>query len=475
MISRRRLLFASSGALGAALAFPALPLSRSVWAAGDAPFTVLEPKPGTAPLAGADASPVNVWAYGGSVPGPVIRVRRGERARVRLNNGLDQPTTIHWHGIRIDNAMDGVAGLTQDAVPPGETFDYSFTAPDAGTFWYHPHNRSWEQIARGLYGLLIVEEDTPPAFDRELPFVADDWRLNKENQIDADSFGNMHDWSHGGRMGNWLTVNGLTDPDIPVRAGERIRLRMVNTANARTLAFDFAPLKARVIALDGQPVPPSDVPSGGLVLTSAQRADVVLDITGEAGSTVPVWEVSTRHRIKAAKFVIADGPPVRAAPPADPVILPANGLLAAPKLNGAQNIELLMEGGAMGGLKQGSIDGTMLSIRELVERKLVWAFNGAVGKQKKPLAEIKKGRTATINMVNRTAFPHAMHLHGHHFRVVERNGKPVGNAPWRDTELVGTDEQVRIAFTADNPGKWLLHCHMVEHMAAGMVTWINVV
>lgn len=456
--------------MGAAMAFP----SWTRTAAAGASFQVLEPKPGTAPLAGTDAALVSVWAYQGQVPGPVIRVRRGEKVNLRLKNGLPQATSIHWHGIRIDNAMDGVAGLTQDAVEPGGSFDYSFTAPDAGTYWYHPHNRSWEQIARGLYGLLIVGEETPPAVDRDIAFVADDWRLNKAGQIDEDSFGNMRDWSHGGRIGNWLTVNGLTNPKFPVRAGERVRLRLVNTANARTLAFDFEPLEARIIALDGQPTPTMNVPSGGLLLAPGQRADVALDVTGKPGSTVPVWEVSTQHRIKAAKFVIADGLPRRLAPPEDPVVLVPNKRLAAPKPDGAQAIELVMEGGAMGGLRQGSMDGTMLSIRELVERKLVWAFNGKVGRQIKPLATIRKGRTAIINMVNQTAFPHAMHLHGHHFRVIERDGKPVHGAPWRDTELVATDEQVRIAFVADNPGKWLFHCHMLEHMAAGMVTWVEV-
>ncbi len=450
----------------------ALPPLRAM-AAGDASFRVLEPKPGTAPLAGVDAPPVSVWAYGGSVPGPVIRVKRGERVRVRLKNGLAQPTTIHWHGVRIDNAMDGVPGLTQDAVQPGRTFDYSFIAPDAGSYWYHSHDKPWEQIARDLYGLLIVEEETPPAAVRDIAFVADDWRLNMAGQIDEANFNDLHDWSHAGRMGNWLTVNGLTEPDFPVRAGERLRLRMVNTANARILAFDFEPLKARVIALDGQPVAPW-TPGGALSLAPGQRADVVIDIAGEPGSTVPVWEVSARDRLKAAKFKIANGPPLREGPADDPVVLAPNDRLAAPNLDSAQTIELLMEGGAMGGLRQGSIDGTMLSIRELVEKKLVWAFNGKVGMQKKPLAVIAKGRTAVINMVNRTAFPHAMHLHGYHFQVIERNGKPVADAPWRDTELLATDEQVRVAFVADNPGKWLFHCHMLGHTAAGMVTWIEV-
>lgn len=469
MISRRHFLTASAGTLGATMVAPSWPLK----AATGAQFEILEPKPGTAPLAGPNDPPVSIWGYRGQVPGPVIRVKRGERVRARLKNSLSQPTTIHWHGVRIDNAMDGVPGLTQDTVQPGGTFDYEFTAPDAGTFWYHSHEKTWEQVARGLYGLLIVEEETPPKVDQDIIFAADDWLLNKAGQIDEDSLGNMHDWTHAGRMGNWLTVNGLTNPDIPVRAGERLRLRLINTANARTLAFNFDRLNAQIIALDGQPIPPMSPEAEKVTLAPAQRADVIVDIDGKPGDTIPVWEVSTRNPIKSAQFVLADKPPVRQHPPGEPVILPAN-TLPAPKPDDAQHIDLVMEGGAMGGLREGSIDGKMFSIRELVEKNLVWAFNGKVGMQKKPLAAIPKGRTATINMVNKTAFAHAMHMHGYHFRVIERNGKPVKDAPWRDTELVLTDEQVRIAFVADNPGKWLLHCHMLEHVAAGMITWIEV-
>ena len=469
MISRRRFLSAGAGAIGTAIIAPPWRV-----AAADAPYIVLEPKPAAAPLAGLDKTPVSVWGYNGKVPGPLVRARRGERIRVRLKNGLQQPTTIHWHGIRIDNAMDGVPGLTQDAVPPGGVFDYSFIAPDAGTYWYHSHEKTWEQVARGLYGMLIVEEDLAPKVDRDIPFAADDWRLDANGQIDEKSLGAMHDWSHAGRMGNWLTVNGLTDPVIPVRAGERLRLRLVNTANARTMAFNFDRLSAHVIALDGQPVAPSSLGQEGVILAPAQRADVVIDIDGKPGDSIPVWEISTRHHLKSARLVISGKPPLRQRPPDEPVILPANALRTELDPGRAQQIELVMEGGAMGGLREGSIDGRILSIQELVERKQVWAFNGMVGMQKQPLAAIPKGQTAVINMVNKTAFPHAMHLHGFHFRVIERNGKPVAGAPWRDTELVDRNEQARIAFVADNPGKWLFHCHMLEHTAAGMITWINV-
>lgn len=447
----------------------------SPWrAAADEPL-VLVPMPSSAPLYGGAGDPTPIWGYQGRVPGPVIRVRRGERVRVRLRNGLVQPTTVHWHGIRLDNAMDGVPGLTQAPVPPGRDFEYDFAVPDAGTFWYHPHHRSWEQMARGLYGLLIVEEDDPPLVDREIAFVADDWRLDKDGKIDEESFGNMRDWSHAGRLGNWLTINSRSAPEFPVRAGERIRLRCLNAANARVLAFDFGSdkLRAHVIAWDGQPVAPEAVAAGGLVLAPAQRADLLIDVAGEPGASVPIFEVSMREKVEAARFVIGPAPPLRKVA-ADPISLPANPLPGGLDMAAAQSIDLLMEGGAMGGMREAMYQGKMFDIRELAGMGKVWAFNGVIGRPREPLARIPKGRTAVIDMVNRTAWPHAMHLHGHHFRVVERDGKKVSGAPWRDTELVKADERVKIAFVADNPGKWLFHCHMLEHHAAGMVTWIEV-
>ena len=128
----------------------------------------------------------------------------------------------------------------------------------------------------------------------------------------------------------------------------------------------------------------------------------------------------------------------------------------------------------MGGLREARIDDKLISIQEMVKGRMIWAFNGKTGMQKKPLTAISIGQTAIINLINSTAFSHAMHLHGHHFQVIERNGKLVTGSPWRDTELVKRNEQLRIAFVADNPGKWLLHCHMLEHAAAGMVAWVNV-
>jgi len=213
------------------------------------------------------------WCYNTTVPGPEIRVRQGDRLRVEFENRLEQQTTIHWHGVRLPNAMDGVPHLTQTPVSPGESFVYEFEAIDAGTFWYHPHQRSFEQVGRGLYGPLIVEELNPIHVDRDVTWLLDDWRLLNSAEI-SDDFGNAHDMSHEGRVGNTVTINGKLLETVPVRSGERIRLRLINAANARIFGLDFAKLNPVVIALDGQPVTPHSPANSRVVLGPAMRVDV---------------------------------------------------------------------------------------------------------------------------------------------------------------------------------------------------------
>ena len=129
----------------------------------------------------------------------------------------------------------------------------------------------------------------------------------------------------------------------------------------------------------------------------------------------------------------------------------------------------------MGGLREATYGGTMFDLRTLaMDKGKVWAFNGSAGGDRVPLFSAQRGETVAVEMINDTRWPHAMHVHGHHFRVVERNGRPVAEAPWRDTDLLQVGDRVTIAFVADNPGKWLLHCHMLEHHKAGMGTYFHV-
>ncbi|TLP41912.1 multicopper oxidase family protein, partial [Cohaesibacter sp. CAU 1516] len=284
-----------------------------------------------------------LWTYNGRAPGPEIRVKQGERIKVRFINELEEPSSIHWHGIRIDNAMDGVSGLTQEAVKPGESFDYDFVVPDAGTYWYHAHNKSWNQVARGLYGPLIVEEPYP-TFDAEhdLTLVIDDWRVDRNGQLDEQSFGAMMDWSHGGRLGNWLTVNGDSMPEIKLNAGEAYRLRLINVCNSRVLEMDLNRLGAKVLAFDGQPLGQLEVIDySPYSFGPAQRVDLL--VIPKTGNDFTLEELSGDTPFPYAHFkVTGKGGTKNTIPVLKPNAIPA------PDLEKASQHRLHMTGGAMG-------------------------------------------------------------------------------------------------------------------------------
>ena len=486
-LDRRRFLLASAGALAA----PAVLRSSPAAAEG---VRELRAAPTTAQLVPAEYGATDVWAYGegaggGTVPGPTIRVKAGGRVRRRFVNGLPQTSAVHWHGIRLDNAMDGAAGLTQDPVEPGDSFDYDFVAPDPGTYWYHSHDRSWEQMARGLSGALIVEDTEPwlgleGAATRELTLLLDDWFLRDDAKLDEASFGALHEWAHAGRIGNTFTVNGTVDRAFAVRAGERLRLRLINAANARIMPLRLPGHRATLVALDGHPVAPRPV-EDGIVLTPAQRADIVVDCTGAPGDTAALLLDIGRDRwIEVAGLRYTDGPALaRQAGEVRPLPEWASARRPSLDLANAQRETLLMEGGAMGSLATATLDGVPATFRELVAARRVWAFNGVAGGAPddeggyglaEPAFRASLGRTVHLTIRNETGFPHGIHLHGHHFEVLSVNGTPDPHRDRRDTVLTNRGDVVEIAFVADNPGKWLLHCHMLEHQAAGMLSWFEV-
>src|SRR5712671_3712150 len=276
-VSRRALVLGA----GAAALGSVVPLRRS-FAASEIKEHRLTAKPAVAKLTGDGHPDSAVWAYDGTVPGPELRVRQGERVRVVVSNKLGEDTTVHWHGIRLPNAMDGVPGLTQQPIRPGESFTYDFTPPDAGTFWYHPHADSLQQLGRGLAGALIVEEREPVPVDRDLLWVIEDWRLDDDGRI-APGFGNRMEAGMSGRIGNTVTINGQVPEYVSVKAGERLRLRIVNAMLARIVGFRFDGHKTVVVAYDGQPCDPHRLDDGRLVLGPAMRADLILDLAGVPG------------------------------------------------------------------------------------------------------------------------------------------------------------------------------------------------
>ncbi|MEC9244771.1 MAG: multicopper oxidase family protein [Pseudomonadota bacterium] len=437
----------------------------------------LRAAPGVAQLFPQAGQKTAIWAFDESVPGPQLRVRQGDRLRITVENELAEETTVHWHGVRTTNAMDGVPHLTQEPIAPGESFTYELDAVDAGTFWYHPHQRSLEQADRGLYGALIVEEARPIRVDREVVWVLDDWRLTRDGGVSED-FGHPHDMAHNGRMGNVVTINGRVPDAFEVRRGERIRLRLINAANARIFGLDFGGHEPLVIALDGQPVTPHKPEAGRIVLGPAMRVDVVLDCRSRPGERFVVADrfyPGLEYDLVAISYSQES---LRETVPDWPLELPANPL-AEPDLAAASRHEVLFSGGMMGAMVMQEMgfaasDGGMTG--GMMRSGKVWLVNGvaADGHVLEPMLTLRRGENCVVAMTNATAWHHPIHLHGHSFQVISRDSVPAHHREWRDTVLMAPRERIEIAFVADNPGDWMFHCHILEHQASGMTSVIRV-
>ncbi len=414
-----------------------------------------------------------LWTYDGAVPGTPLRVKQGAEVAIRLQNKLSQPTSIHWHGVRVPNAMDGVPHLTQAPVAAGGTFDYRFRADDAGTFFYHPHINSTEQMGRGLFGPLIVEEAMPPGMDRDVVWVLNDWRVGRDGRLD-NGFNNPHDLSHAGRYGNLVTVNATPDPVLKGRRNERIRLRLINASTGRIFALRFGQMTPWVIALDGHPVTPRRATRNDLLVGPGNRIDLAVDLPDKAGATVHIVDAYyPEQTYRVARLTVGDGKAARPAPLGPPMALAANPIKRFDR-KGAKSLDLLFAGGAMGGMM--GRGGMMMRrhMQSMMRSRLFWIMNDRLipplgsGQSAAPLFQMAKGKSYVIRMENQTAFDHPIHLHGHTFQVLARNGEGLKHLELRDTVMIRPRQRIDIGFVADNPGRWMLHCHILSHVQAGM-------
>jgi FtsP/CotA-like multicopper oxidase with cupredoxin domain len=437
---------------------------------------MLRPAPAAQAFGLPSGRPTGIWAFDGGTPGPVLRFRQGETAEIEVLNGLPQPTTVHWHGLRVPNAMDGVPYATQPPIPPGDRFRYQFALPDAGTYWYHPHYRSFEQVTRGLYGAFIVEEAQPPAVDEDQVWVLADWLLDADGALLAD-FEDPRDMSHAGRIGNLVTLNGHhashrdADPEpLRLRAGTRLRLRLLNAASARIFALYFSGVEPVVIAHDGHPLEPHPLAGGNLLLGPGSRTDLILDLPA---GRVTVQDRHDPRRPFILRELIGEG----AARPRAPVApLPANRL-PEPNLERARRHEIVLDGGARGRLRSARVQGKDVPVDALLrEHGMAWAMNGVAANDQvhEPLLTLATGESCILRLTNRTQWPHPMHLHGHAFRVLRLNGQPTRYREWRDTVILDPNGSAEIAFVADNPGIWMFHCHILQHQQGGMMACIRV-
>jgi FtsP/CotA-like multicopper oxidase with cupredoxin domain len=488
LISRRTLLLA-----GAGIAFAPRVSSWSARADGTRVIH-LSAAPAQVSLVGADYPTTNVWAYDGQVPGPTLRLRQGEPVQIIVENKLDEDTTVHWHGIRLPNAMDGVPGLTQPPIRPGESFVYEFTPPDAGTFWYHPHADSLQQLGRGMVGALIVEEKSPLSFDRDILWMIGDWRLKRDAQI-AGGFGNGMEAAMSGRVGNTVTINGTLPTEETVRAGERVRLRLVNGALARIMALRFEDHRPVIVAIDGQPCDPHEPEDGRVVVGPAMRVDLALDMQGEPGRRYRVVDDFYDDLAYTLTHLAYDMRAAARTKPLERIASLPNNPLPEPDLARAERHQLALQGGMMSGMMMGGMmgGGGMMGegmmgrgMMDMMGRGMMggmgdgaWSINGTSmtgdgHADMQPLLTLKRGRSYVLSLRNETAWWHPMHLHGHSFRIVAHNGEPNPRRIWGDTVLVPPRETIDVAFVADSPGDWMLHCHVTDHQMAGLMTVLRI-
>ncbi|MXQ12455.1 multicopper oxidase domain-containing protein [Microvirga makkahensis] len=435
-----------TGRTGAQGLSPTSSVSR-VLQAGEARWS-LAAKPRSMRLRPDAAREADVWTFNGELA-PVFRLKHGAGMRLSLKNETALPLSLHFHGIRGPNEMAGVGGLTQPPIAPGESFDYAFTPPDPGTFLIRPCllGGSAEPAERGLTSLLIVEEAQPPQVDRDIALIVDDWALAEDGSLA------LGDPAPAGRLGSFLTVNGKATPlriEAPPRG--RIRLRFANACNARGMRLRFDGLKAFVIAVDGQPSSTFEPLEASLPFAPGNRYDLLVDLPAEVGPAGSV--IALIGSGFPLMEIVATGDRSGPLPPMAP-LRPNPKLPAQIRLQDAMRKDVAIRG-------------------DPTRPDVPWAINGATGQPSNPpLVRIKRGTPVVLALRNETAFMQPMHLHGHSSRLL--HGLDDGWEPyWLDTVQVPENKTVRIAFVADNPGKWLLASTVMERFDAGLWTWIEV-
>jgi len=406
-----------------------------------------------------------LWAYNGQLPGPVLRVQKGDRVKVKLTNKLPQNTTIHWHGVRVPNAMDGVPFLTQTPVKPGKSFTYDFIPQDAGTYWFHPHVRGHEQLERGLYGTLIVEDEYEGRYDQDIVWMLDDMLTEEDGSVD-DSF-SLKFLDTGGRLGNILTINGDRTPTFKFKAGERIRIRVVNPSNARNYRLSFPNLNASIIAVDGNLVGvPQRVATFDIVPGNRIDIDVKIPLDME-NKTINI-DNSFFHR--EAGGDAKEGPQTLAKvivsgrvknPKNFP--LPAHRALA--NWENALNIapDFVFDFNTSFNLDSLWTDKGFISFT--INEKVFGEHD---------ITQLKNKTFYRMRFNNGTGLYHPIHIHGVFFKVLARDGVPVDEPYFRDTALLDYDGSLDIGIVPADLGEWLSHCHLLEHAALGMKATVNV-
>ncbi len=452
-----------------------------------------------------------MYAYNGQFPGPTLKVKQGSTFTVNVTNNTDVPTTIHWHGIRLENKFDGTAGLTQEPIEPGGSFTYTVTVPDEGMFWYHPHVREDLQQDMGLYANLWVTPKDPSVYspvDNEQVLMLDDMLL--ENGLPMPYGEKEANHALMGRFGNTMLINGKTNYDLAVLRGSTARFYLTNAANTRTFNVRFGKAKMKLIGGDAGRKEREEIVDS-IVLSPSERAIVEVQFA-EAG-TYQIESVSPERTWLLGKVSVSNG---NAASndsfatlqqnadivadinafrsyfdkPADKTIhLSVESMMAgAMNTTGTAQVQ---HGGGHGAKTTPSVndDGiewedpmpqqNAMATKHNTKWKLIDEATKAENMDIK--YEFKVGDKVKIRLMNDKEgegsdhpMQHPIHFHGQRFLVLSVDGKPNTNLVWKDTVLVPAGQTVDILLDVTNPGDWMIHCHIAEHLTNGMMGMFKV-
>lgn len=407
-----------------------------------------------------DGNLVNLYTYNGMSPGPIIRAKVGDTLNATLINSLNEDTTIHWHGLQLPNGMDGVPDVTQKPVKPGKEFIYTFKLNEPGIYWYHSHADTSEQVGRGLYGILIVEQKNETLkFDKEQLLVLDDIRINRDGQI--AQFENMMDARMAGRYGNTYFINGKSSFDITANRNSFLKIDLVNTANARIFKFAIEDHNFIVLGNDiGRIKKPYETDS--LILAPGERAEILVYLSQTTKDNFKLLNLATRHPEVIGKLHYTD---VGKKQKQKDLIYYQNLI--------KENLRADLPDWSD---KLGNKPDIEFDLYAINDKKdgFKWTINGNYYPEKPDIQNMTIGKFYKLRYASKQRMVHPMHLHGQKFIILARNGVPVNDTMWRDTALVYPGESVDVGLIAQGNGSWVNHCHILEHADAGMLGIVNV-
>jgi len=438
---------------------------------------------------------IRMFGYNGQIPGPLLHVEQDAQIFVNVTNNLDMETTVHWHGLRLENEFDGLPGVTMDTQKPGESFIYKLDFVDEGIYWYHPHVREDYQQEMGLYGNMLVDPKQADYYNpvnKEIPIILDDILI--ENGDVAPFFDGAVTHALMGRFGNIMLVNGDDNYDLTLNKGNVVRFYITNVANTRTFNFSIPGAQIKLVGSDIGSYEMEEY-TDSIIIAPAQR--YTIEAYFENSGDFEMKNINPLNSYVLGNIKVLDKPSTKDFS-IDFLSLRENKYVKADidnyrqyfdkAIDAQMDLTVQMRGmGGMSGMGSGSDGDTIewedtmsMMNKRMTNNTMEWILTDKeTGKQNSEIAyKYKVGDKVKIRLFNdpNSAHPmqHPIHFHGQRFLVIEKDGVKNDNLVWKDTVLVPVGSSVDILLDVTNPGEWMAHCHIAEHLQTGMMMTFNV-